>query len=105
MPDIPRGFDEWTLEHQAHHQAIISAALAGKNTRLILYQIWPFNPDAAQNWLLQHQQQHDDMNALYKQDGSDLSSVDFTKKRDVDAWMEIHWREHQAIAAVCGSPI
>jgi DNA-binding GntR family transcriptional regulator len=104
-PDTKNGFDEWSFQHFAHHQAIIAAAQSGKNTRLTLYNIWPFSFDNAQNWLLQHQAQHNDMNALYKQSGSDFTSVDFRDKRALDAFFDLHFREHQAIAALCGVPI
>jgi hypothetical protein len=104
-PDTPRGFDEWSFHNYAHHQAIIVATEASKNVRLVLYQIWPFNPDAAQNWLLQHQQQHNDMNAIYHTDGFDLSSVDFRDRRAVEAWMALHYQEHLSVAQRCGFPI
>lgn len=101
----PNGFTEWTLSHVAHHQAIIDAAAQVKNVRLLLYQIYPFNNQDPEGWLLQHQSQHDDMNQLYGVNGSDLSTLDFSNKRDVDAWMLIHATEHRDVAQASGLPI
>ncbi len=104
-PETPRGWDEWTFAHLSHHQAIITAVhQAGKGT-LQLYQIFPFNWRDTNDWLLQHQSMHSQMNAIFNINGSDLSVVDFQDRRQVDAWLQLHYLEHQQVAASCGLPI
>ena len=104
-PPTPEGWKEWTWNHLVHHQAIIYAAKTVKNVDLTQYNIWPFNPDDAENWLLQHQNFHNDMDTLYQVNGSDLSTLDFTNKRDVDAWLFTNFQEHADVAQLCGLPI
>lgn len=104
-PPTPSGWTEWVYQNLTHHQAVINAARDTGKGSLILYQIWPWNPHAAQDWLLQHQSQHDDMNTLYGVNGSDLSTLNFDDKREVDAWLQLHFYEHQDVAARCGVPI
>lgn len=99
------GWQEFCWWHYNHHLAIISAARQVKNVNLTLYQIWPFSPSNTEGWLLQHQSQHTDMDLLYGINGADLSTLDFTNKREVDAWIYLQWIEHAGVAAVCGLPI
>jgi hypothetical protein len=104
-PPTPNGWQEWVYQNLTHHEAIISAARQSRNAGLILYQIYPFNSEDPEGWLLQHQSQHNDMNGLFGVNGSDLSTLDFSNKRDVDAWLQLHFYEHQDVAARCGVPI
>jgi len=104
-PQTTRGWDEWTFAHLAHHQAIINAAASKGKGTLLMYQIYPFDRDDAEGWLLQHQEMHDQMNALYGVNGVDLSTLDFSKKADVDAWLSLNYLEHQDVAQRCGVSI
>lgn len=101
----PSGFEEWSFAHYQHHLAIIGAAASVRQVKLTLYQIWPFSSKNSQEWLLQHQQQHNDMNSLYRVSGSDLSSLDFNDKKQLDAWFNLHFNEHRDVGAVCGVAI
>jgi hypothetical protein len=105
VPPGPHGWEEWTFWHYTHHQAIISAAAQVKNVSLTLYNIWPFSPGNPEGWLLQHSYQHDDMNALYGVNGADLSTLDFTNAKEVEAWLWLQYQEHQSVAKLCGLPI
>jgi hypothetical protein len=104
-PSIQSGWAEWVFANLQHHQAIIDAARQTGKANLILYQIYPFNSQDPEGWLLQHQSQHDDMNQVYGVNGSDLSTLDFQNKRDVDAWLQLHFYEHQDVASRTGLPI
>ena len=105
VPPTESGWQEWTWAHYQHHRAIIDAATQTYKGTLILYQIFPFNKDAPDDWLLQHQQMHSDMNSLYGINGSDLSSLDFQKKSDVDAWLYLQWQEHEQVSKASGVSI
>lgn len=101
-PPTPNGLDEWMLQHLAAHQAIINAAFTELQAALTLYPIYPFDKRTSLVWLENHQQMHDDQNALLNIIGNDLSSVDFDKKKELEAWMYLHWTEHQAAASTLG---
>ena len=104
-PPTPAGFEEFAFSNYQHHQAIIDAARTVKNVTLTLYQIWPVNPRNFQQWLAAHQQQHDDMNALYGVPGSDLTSLDLNDPRQVEAFFLVHASEHRDVAQKSGLPI
>ena len=105
IPQGPHGFEEWTFWHYQHHLAIIGAARQVKGVNLTLYPIWPFSPGNPEGWLLAHQQQHNDMDALYNVNGADLSTLDFTNAKEVDAFLFLQFQEHQSVAKLCGLPI
>ena len=101
----PQGFTEWVFSHYVHHQAIISAVQQTKGIHLVLYDIYPFNDRNLDNWLQQHQSQHTDMTSVFGINGVDLTNLDFKDRRQLDAWMDLHYREHLAVASDCGLPI
>lgn len=105
IPATPGGFDEWTYWHFLHHQAIIAAAKQIKNVDLTQYRIWPVSQHNIEDWLIQHQQMHTDMCALYNVFGNDLSSLDFQDPRQIQGFAWLNFQEHQAVAARCGVPI
>ena len=106
IPPGPNGFSEWSWAHVNHHRAIITAAAEGpKKARLLLYQIWPINRNAFEDWLLQHQSQHTDMCGLYGVNGSDLSTLDPTNQKELSAWVSLHFQEHRDVAQASGAPI
>lgn len=104
-PPEERGFDEWTFQHLAHHQAIITAARQVKGATLTLENIYPVSPNNLEQFLYLHQEMHNAQNALLGINGNDLSSTDFKNKKEADAWYYLHWTEHQSAASQLGLPI
>lgn len=104
-PPTKTGMEEWAFAHFQHHIAIIEATLAIKNVRLNLYQLYPFNEHATADWLRQHQEAHNEFNAVYGVNGNDLSSVDFKNKKQKDAYFWLNFNEHRNVGKLCGVPI
>lgn len=98
------GLEEWAWHNFQHHEALIQAVLKVKNIKLTAYRIWPFPKDMNSDWLEQHQQAHDDLDAALGLNGSDLSSVDYKDKRQLDAWLYQHFVSHQSAASALGLP-
>lgn len=90
------------LQHFSHHQAINTGIRETRGIDVTLFQIYPFNPKDAENWLLQHQEQHNIQNAVLNIGGQDLSILDFNDRKAIDAWTYLHWTEHQAAASIIG---
>lgn len=93
------------LQHLAHHQAINTGIKVSRNIVPMLFQIYPFNPKDAPNWLLQHQEQHNLQNAILGIGGQDLSILDFNDRKSIDAWTYLHWTEHQSAVTILGMGI
>lgn len=104
-PPEPTGWDEWMLQHLAHHQAINQGIKTTKGITPFQFQIYPFNPKDAQNWLEQHQQQHNVTNSILGIGGQDLSILDFNDRKSIDSWTYLHWIEHQAAGSILGMGI
>lgn len=99
------GADEWFHANFQHHQSIVGALKDVRGVILPVYQIFPANPQNMQIWLREHQHQHNEMCNALGISGTDLSSVDFRDKKQLDAWYFAHFLEHQAAAAASGLPI
>ena len=48
------------------------------------------------NWLERNQLYHNDMDSVNNLQGSSLIEVDFNEPRQAEAWIYIHWQEHNA---------
>lgn len=101
----PEGFDTWTFQHNAHHNAIIAAVKQTKNVTLQPQLIYPFNPSDVETWLQNHQQLHDDMESVFKIIGSDLSSLDFQDQSQRDGFFFLNFSSHRDVAIACGLTI
>jgi hypothetical protein len=100
----PQGFEEWVWDHYQHHIAIIQRAQV-LGYKLNQYNIWPVRQETLQDFLEQHQQMHNEMNAIANVQGGDLQDLDFKDKRKADAWYYIQYVEHQSVAQFLGGGI
>jgi hypothetical protein len=73
-----------------------------KPTRLTMYQIYPFSPTGVGEWLINHQNFHDDMNRALSISGVDLQTVDFQNQAEADLWVDLNFREHLSAAKKLG---
>lgn len=101
-PPTGNGMDEWAHSHWQHHRAILSALRQVKNVAGTEYLIYPFNEHDIQTWLYQHAQMHAEMTAACGINANDLTDVDFKDKKQLDAWMYLHFSEHRAVAQQLG---
>lgn len=92
--------EEWTFSHWQDHLEIIKAIQTQKSTVLIPWMIWPFNKDNAEDWLLKHQQLHDDMNSTLNLQGVDLENLDFQDVKAMEVWIDVNYREHLSARSI-----
>ena len=85
-------FESWLRSHQTAHQ---QAALA---TNTFLPILDPFNLEsqvAREGWLKDHARAHDEVNAYLNIAGSDLTELNWDNPREVQAWVDLNFLEHQ----------
>lgn len=104
-PPTTQGFDEWAFAHYQHHLAIISAVQQSKKVHLQLLPIWPVNPQNIQIWLENHQFMHNQMNAVLKVQGSDLSSIQWEDEKQRQGFFFLNFQEHRSAAINTGVSI
>ena len=108
-PPTDDGLATWLHDNLRHHEALIQAINTKFGTSLtIATPIWPLNPkDETQLAIFNraHQFLHNEMAQVLGIQNQDVSDLKFTEKRDLDAFMFIHFQEHQAAAQACGMPV
>lgn len=97
-----RGMDVWSFANYQHHQLVIGALQRQKQITQPLFRIWPIAQNNFNDWLEQHQEQHNLTNSALGTSGFDLSSVDPTNKKQFDAFVWIHFIEHRNWAQSLG---
>lgn len=107
-PPTKGGWQEWLYQHFTQHKDIIGAVQQTRGLSLTLGRIWPIDPsDKAQLevFLEDHQQMHNEMNALLGVQGNDLSDVDFQNKKEADVFYWFNYQEHLAASINVGVSI
>lgn len=97
--DMDVGMLEWATSHRYDHRAILDAIQTQYGLILPEYQIDPMVFTNDSQFLLWNQQMHSDMNAVLGLSGSDISSIDFNDKSQIQNWLFTHYQEHNAAHA------
>ena len=96
VPDDARSLAHFAFINRMSHQSIAAAIFTqtnGANIPLPVLDPIPLG-NALRTWLVQHQQTHNQQNAILGILGNDLTDVDFTKPEQVSAWIKLHADEH-----------
>ena len=73
------------------------AALRQKGIELTDYVLDPINLQHIEDWLERNQQMHVDMDGLVGSQSIDLTDVDFQDKKQLQAWITLHYLDHQTV--------
>lgn len=95
VPRSPADWQRWSFAHRDSHATIASAVLAQGRGVLPEYQLDPIPDDDVPGWLSRNQQAHNDMNKAIGAQSSDLQDTDFTVPQQLEAWVYLHFLEHQ----------
>ncbi len=104
-PTGEAGLEEFWHANLQHHQAIIGALGRTRGVQLSLFNLYPVTGEDFKGFLRQHQDQHNAMNAVLGIPSVDLTDLDMDDKKKLDAWLFIHFTQHQVAAQLCGEPV
>lgn len=96
--NMPRNVDDWNrwaLHHRTSHDAIRFAVAQQKQINLPEYLLEPIALNEPKIFLQRNASAHSDMNGALGNQGSDLLDVDVTQERELQAWIYLHYLEHQ----------
>jgi hypothetical protein len=88
----------WSFNHMAHHRELNATILREKNIALPEYILDPVNPADPEGFLYQHQQMHNNTDAIYGISGFDLTDVDWLDPDNRAGWIWLNATLHVAEA-------
>ena len=97
-----QGLEEWAFAHYQHHLAIAEATKRNKNVTIPIPQIYPLSLGTIQNWLENHQTLHNEMNAVLRVQGNDLSTLNWNDERQREGFFWLNYMEHKSAEANAG---
>lgn len=106
LENIPKSDSDWKFwawHHRDSHNRIRSAILRKKGLNLTDYQIEPINPNDMTSFLQNNSSLHDDMNSALGLQSTDLQDANLGNERELDAWIKLHWQEHQNAEQASGA--
>ena len=102
VPNTKSELAVWATLHQTHHRDINRRIYELAGISLPEYILDPINPDDTGVWEDQHQQMHQDMDALLGINGFDLTNVNFENEAYLAGWIQLHFNEHYQAANILG---
>jgi hypothetical protein len=96
VPRTPQEWLVWSFHHTLSHRAIIDAIFVRDQRYLTEYILDPIPTDAEviKAWLQNNQLAHADFNAVLGTQSADLTSVDFNDRKQLEAWIYLHYQSH-----------
>ncbi len=94
----------WATVHAQHHRDIIDTIYRLSNGIIALNQ-WILEPISRENlaaWAYNHQQMHQDMDAILGIAGFDLRGINFDNQEDLADWILLNADEHSQAANALG---
>ena len=100
VPSTPEELASWSFAHAAHHHDIIRTIFQKYALTLSEYVLDPFDINAPDNWIYQHQTMHQEFDAILGIDGFDLTDVDFRDTNQLAGWIYLDANEHYQAAGI-----
>lgn len=103
--NVPNNDDErdvFFFTNQAHHRDVIRVIYQKLNIALPEFLLDPVNINDMGQWLDEHQQSHNEINAILGVSGFNLDDVDFKDKGTLTSWGSLHANEHYQWANITG---
>ncbi len=101
VPKSKIDWDRWSLSHRTSHDKI-RQAIQARGVQLQDYQLDPINFQYPEVFLNNNQQTHNEMNAALGSQASDLLEVDLKDDKQLQAWVYLHYLEHQSAELALG---
>lgn len=100
VPSTQEELNTWSATHATHHLDIINAIQRLTGTQLQQFVLDPIDATDAEGWLLQHQQMHNDMDAILGIAGYNLLDVDLKDQNQFAGWIWLNSQEHYQAANI-----
>lgn len=102
VPKSPEDWNIFSFHHRQSHDLIVRAIFQQTGVSLTDYVIDPIALQQPKEWLIANQQFHEDMDSTLNVQGSNLQDVDFKDERQLQAWIYLHWQEHNTAETLLG---
>lgn len=102
IPGNDPDLNTWAFVHAAHHTDINRIIYQLVGTNLTSSLLDPFDIHAPDEWLINHQNMHREMDALLGIAGYNLLAVDFGDKGQFSNWIFLNADEHIKAANILG---
>ena len=100
-PETPTEKDNFDQHHADHHRRLIDLVFQTTGRTLAEYVLDPFNIANSESGL-QHQQMHNDLDAIFGTSGYDLTDVDWKDAGQRASWIWLNAQAHVAYAEKTG---
>lgn len=100
VPQSDTEWASWHFAHMAHHRDMIDKVARDLNTHLTEYQLDP--PSRDPTWFYQHQQMHNQLDAVFGIPSLDMTTIDWNDKDSIEAWVYDNFTQHQNEANATG---
>lgn len=101
-PTTEEEFHRWSFDHLAHHRDEVNQLGTDGAPGLPVYILDPINTDDTTTFLYQHQDMHNNTDALTGVGGYDLTSVDLSNSQQIAGWVYLNAQMHYNEATVLG---
>lgn len=95
VPHDENSLNEWAFAHMANHRDIVRVLYQVLAVALPEYSLDPIDPHNTGVWEREHQEMHNQMNALMGTSGFDLLGLDWTDENKLAAWIQLNSIEHR----------
>ena len=96
-PATERDWEIWFFNHRDSHDRIRQRIAADTGVLLPDYPIGAVRMENFKDFLEFNSLLHTDMNLAVRAQGSDLQDLDPNDRRQLVAWSNLHWLEHQLV--------
>lgn len=94
-PQSDKDIQTFSFANQDHHNRVSIAIKQAGGATITPQEVDPIAFFDFERWLERHQQWHNDINSGLGLAGFDLSDLDFKNPKQLNAWVSLHFREHQ----------
>jgi hypothetical protein len=77
-----------------HHDLVVAVLRAQGNANVNRYILDPISEADMNNFLIRHQQSHNEINGVLGVAGNDLSSLNVKDVNNFESWLQLHFQEH-----------
>jgi hypothetical protein len=104
VPGTSQELLRWSFANQDHHTQVVVFLKNKKVLGLNEYVLDPVQMSDIANFLLRHQQSHNEINDALSVSGNDLSSLNTKDPTQVATWIQLHFNEHLQWQTQTGIP-